>query len=445
MEQEEKNILENLQAKSESFELPVAPNIWDAIEAEINEDPPKKRGGFWFVLFGLASAIGMGLFFINSVNGNQLSKRKEKVNVVLLSKVQLGLDIGDAQGLITVNDTVENQLISQRNTSSKINIESGGVTIKVEDTPQFVVDNKRTEQASGHVLNAVYAGSKSVIEIEDSSALVSQGNALISAITEEKDTDRIDGITEKEKLDSIVVVQIENDSIIQTNTSNEIGLNDTSDVEEPIIKDENRQESKFGLMLTGGVGSSFRFLKGNSIADLISHKNDHETYGNTYDFGIKLHCNLNARLFARVGLHYKFYSDKYDFQHDLITHTTKNDYQYLQVPLTLGWRFFMTNRQSLAFVGGAKWNRLYSAQSSWVDPASLNPVAHNHEGSETPFRKSTIGIIGKLDYQFKLNANWAVHLMPSVDVFTTSIYKRVTDINQRPYAFNVDLGLTYQF
>ncbi len=179
--------------------------------------------------------------------------------------------------------------------------------------------------------------------------------------------------------------------------------------------------------------------------DLITHKNDHESYGNCFEIGLDAQFKISKRFIGRTGIGYKFYSDKYDFQHDLITHTTRNDYQYFQMPFLLGFKALERSKSKLFILGGVKANFLFSAQSSWVDLAALAPVAHSNNSTNSPFRNVTGAINLGLDYNYELTNQIRLHLIPSAETFVNSVYKRNTEINQRLFSFNLDVGISYTF
>lgn len=429
MKKDEKDILEGLKAKSDAFKMPVSPDLWDAIEAEIESDGGKKKGIAWWKIGGVSSIVLLlGTAMIFSFGGGEGVEDSQNY---LMTRGKQAVEERDSRF-----NRVQNMVLMIEASEPIVEVEEIPKEPKFESIENNNVQSSRSITGEEDVSfeNGVEEGNfdEPTGQIVEVSELAEAGaNGLNEIELEENEIPIADSINGVEVI------------LPDTTITESISINST-EVTKIEVKD-NKKKKPFSIMLTGGVGTSFRTLRSNTHGDLVIHKNDHETFGNAFDVGINVQFDLNSKLFLRSGFNYKFYSDKYDFHHDIIVHTTRNDYQYIQVPLSLGWRALNFGKSDLSLIGIGKWSRLYAAQSSWVDPSLLTPVAHNHQGGDTPFRKSTFGIGLVLDYRVQLSEKWNFHFIPGIDCFASSVYKRSTDIYQRPYALNADIGISYNF
>jgi hypothetical protein len=432
MSEREEDITNKLRSQSQEFQLPVEEFVWDAIEAGIAEPPQRKKRGFiWlFILAGLFATSLVLAFFIQGVGEkNQFARLNQSTSGlanksnptksnVIIDTVNATESESRDKAIAEVSDAslAQNQ-VNQTNSSKNQKIKPDGAT------------QNNSSKSSGENKN----------EILTSNALVSiENNTNLTQEDSEPEVDQAPKITPVR----------EDDLVDKKNDSSKTAENTTSAPQPDstkLIAETSKDKLPFKLLAYGGLGESFRTLKSDSHSLLVDHKNEHETYSACYEIGLLADFGLSPTLFLRTGIAYKFYSEKYDFQHDLITHRTKNDYQYFQVPLRLGWNVLQTKRSSLGLIGGIQANILFSAQSSWVDPTSLTPIAHNTLGTSSPFRSMTGAVNFGIDYSLLLAKKWRFHVIPSVDRFAYSVYKRNTDLNQKPYSFNVDVGFSFCF
>lgn len=203
--------------------------------------------------------------------------------------------------------------------------------------------------------------------------------------------------------------------------------------------------SKFLLITQAGVGLSYRLLQIPPYHDLQVHKDEHETSGLTFNYSLGVRYDLRDNLYLASGIGFAQFSEQYEFHHDVINHTTTNTYSYLQVPVTLGIRLWQSEKFSLYGQVGVVWNNLTSAHSSWVDPEDLTAVSHTNNGPEHPFQKNTFEGMAGLDLAFSLNQKWRIHLIPQGGLFLNSIYIQSTNLEQKPYAGSINLGVSRRF
>jgi len=442
----DKEIWSNLSEQADQFELPVEDFVWDGIESELF--PQKKKRGlfFWFkwgavtLLIGLLAASSILFFSLPNEEVNQYKKLSEDKNEMTPHPQSI------VQALIETEIIESDEKETNVQTTSHVTLTSAVQRTKPQlaaRTSNFLTQNRLLSATNAPETNEELEPVNQLVDLDNenevSTATITESlkgarletnekeidydtSQVLSALSEAT-TKTIDNVDTTEGLSS-------NDSIIPVNGLSENGVKETS---------------RFSILLHGGVGESFRILTSSSHHELISHKNDHETFGGCFAVGADLQIKLNDRFIVRTGLGYKFYSDKYDFQHDLISHRTRNDYQYIKIPLILGYSLWSNDHSHLYLLGGGNANLLSSAQSSWIDPSLLVPVAHSSQSTNTPFRSYTAAINLGLDYNFQISDRFKLHFIPSIDSFLNSIYKRETDLNELPYSFNLDIGISYNF
>jgi len=441
----DKEIWSNLSEQADQFELPVEDFVWDAIESEVF--PQKKKRGFFFwfkigtgVLFiGLLTAASLLLFSYPNSGLNQQKRFLEDKNKMArhpqsFAQETIKKDTNESvRADADFNTTsLTTQAYSAQQTGSHfaaINTNKSNENKPITSTKAV---RKTEEPASNNQMMTLNDQTEASIATS-----TEQGNIATTQANEaDKNADTIHAIS---LLPSAEMAETKDTDTTQNLSMDSLNIiNKSSD-------DPSKASSRFSILLHGGVGESFRILTSSSHHDLIVHKNDHETFGGCFAMGADLQFKLNDRFILRTGLGYKFYSDKYDFQHDLISHRTRNDYQYVQVPLIFGYSLWSNDRSDLYLLGGGNANFLRSAQSSWIDPGLLIPVAHSSQSTNTPFRSFTTAITLGLDYNFQISNRLKLHFIPSVDSFLNSIYKRETDLNELPYSFNLDIGISYNF
>ena len=243
-------------------------------------------------------------------------------------------------------------------------------------------------------------------------------------------------------LDSTLVAE---DSTLTSQTALNDSLAET--MQAPLISPlkEEKQLARFSLLGLAGGGISYRFLSSDLDPELIEHKNQHERYGRSFNVGFEAQYTFSNSLFVRTGLDYSTYSERYDFNHDIISHTTVNDYKYLQIPVWVGYPFRTTDKRVFSVLGGVSYNTLRVAQSSWVDPNQLTAVAHSNGGSANPFARSTFTFQAGVNLQQTLTKRWDIHVVPMAQLFLNSVYQEQTGLQQRPYAFSVKVGVSRSF
>ncbi|MCC7453668.1 MAG: hypothetical protein IT222_05845, partial [Crocinitomix sp.] len=385
MSEREEDITNKLRAQSQEFQLPVDDFVWDAIEAGIAEPPQrKKRGLIWLFIFAglLTTSLVLAFFSQNFSEKNQTARLNSSKNILTKS-----------------DPSSFNQIISQQNEIESLVVDEKASAIYTAHFAQNQLNkNKTSNQEKTKVESHSSTSWGQVKKYSSESGSLIKNDPLPSEKIETTPTinlaeNQLENSQNQDSIESTADDANDADVLVAEKSDSTKNDENTNNVPQPdstkIVAKTAKEKLPFKLLAYGGLGESFRTLKSDSQTLLVDHKNAHETYSACYELGLLADFGLSQTLFIRTGVSYKFYSEKYDFQHDLITHRTKNDYQYFQVPLRLGWNVLQTKRSTLGLIGGIQANVLFSAQSSWVDPTSFTPIAHNTLGTSSPFRSMT--------------------------------------------------------
>ena len=219
------------------------------------------------------------------------------------------------------------------------------------------------------------------------------------------------------------------------------------DIIKPEEEKNNKKasEGKFDILMMGGPMLTYRTLNSDVHHDLVNHKDSHEDFIWSYSGGLMAGFQLNQLFKVRTGLIYSRLGEEYNFAHDLITHHTTNTYEYLSIPLMINITIVNNEKFGLSFSGGGKFNHLINAQSSWVDEATVSPVAHDNSGPASPFAPQRWSWGGDVQLQYKLTSRWNLYLIQSADRFLGSVYKENVQLTQRPYSFSTMIGVGIDF
>ena len=197
----------------------------------------------------------------------------------------------------------------------------------------------------------------------------------------------------------------------------------------------------FGI--SGGPGLNYRDLQISADPGLEEHKNQHESQVFMYrgEFFTDLHYR-NWVVKAGFGLTRK--GEGYAFHHDTIQHTTRNTYSYWSFPLRVGRTFQAPGGLTITPLVGLRGNLLREAQSSWVDPNQLSPVLHDNAGDHSPFREFAMAWTLEGQISTPIARNLELLAIPGYTRFIHSIYKDEVPLKQKPYSFDLNLGLRYR-
>lgn len=454
MGKSEKEILTNLQERADQFEMPVEDFVWDAIERENFPKEKKRRSLFWWKLGASVFLIGLITSILTSQYGIQDTTETTGEKTVVYKPIEQRSATNEASPPITQALTLANPVTADAPLKSQVSVDQKKSIVNSKDDNNNNNNENALDFSKANKPSSLKTDSDSPKSILDSNSgrVAAESIELSSKTDSDFENSAVDTFESNISESNLPRADIqksssskgETETVSEKDSKNKV-TNSTLPEEAILVDNDTKKDTRFAILIRGGFGESFRILSSNMHQDLIAHKNDHESFGGCFAGGIDFQFPLSERFILRTGLGYKFYSDKYDFQHDIITHRTRNDYQYMQIPLIVGYSVLNRPKSELLILAGGNANLLSSAQSSWVDPNLLVPVAHSSDSNNTPFRSFTGAITLGLDYNVQLSKNFRLHFIPSVDTFFNSIYKRETDLNELPYSFNMDVGISYNF
>lgn len=407
----DEHIFEGMNEEMADFQLTVEDHVWTAIESDLGLNERKKRLAWWWWILGGIVLVGMTWWLFAAITFDEVPKSPE---AALNSKEVKRIDISEQTTYVqeSIMESNEQQIESKMFALSKNYTLHTEQSRKKKSIPEFVG------------FRAMDQGDEPISAGTNTSALWAKHFSDPSSIIEPL---KIDSAKSKTLPDS------SNTEVIYANKDEVINV-------EPI-----KRKSRWSLMAYGAVGVSYRTLSGNQAQLLVDHRNTHESRGLSINAGLAANIDISSKLFVRAGLAYAEYQEKYSFHHDVISHETVNDYNYLQLTASVGTVLFGKERSKFALLGGPKIGRLLNAQSSWVDPSSLNAVAHSSGQNNQPFQHWTAALNVTLEYQLTFTPRITGHAQLSLDGNLNSTYKKSTLLTQRPYALLFGLGVRYGF
>lgn len=206
------------------------------------------------------------------------------------------------------------------------------------------------------------------------------------------------------------------------------------------LPDPNR--AQWFITAFGGPNGAYRRLNSDVHSELVDHKNESEKLTLAYDLGLVL-TRRKGRLELGAGLYYTLKGEEYDFRTPDISHTTKNTYSYLGLPISVGYTLFNAGKfqfkprlEVIPFM-------LADAQASWLDPFTHDAVLKEQRVNE-PYRQFALG--GRINVEASWEASNRVSLFvrPGYSSFLTSIYRKEEGLQQTPYSFDLDFGVNFR-
>lgn len=381
--------------KVSTFRLEVGKDVWSAIEEQIDgQEPTRKKRGFGWWLFPIASIMA---FMFVSLTVMYLREPSEIARV-------------------KVSPEKENAVDRSQNLSVKTRTEEESNPAKKSSSPTKLIRKEQRLEAAKQRFTPVTT--KLAVPSTPEELLVSIASDAVVPIVAQEDADETnstEGIPSKEIITGL------------------------SSPESP----GKKQKRQWLVLAYGGPGMSYRTLKGQNAQGIVDHRNSHEKTTLTYDAGVSGQFAFGKMSYVRFGLNYSRYAEKYEFHHDAISHQTVNSYGYGQLNVNYGRMLKRFKQSELLFLGGFGVGRLIHAQSSWVDPNNLIPVAHSNNQPNQPFENWIFNYRFTIDYQMKLGEKLRFHVFPCMEGVLNSSYKEETQLNQHPYAFNLNLGISY--
>ena len=184
---------------------------------------------------------------------------------------------------------------------------------------------------------------------------------------------------------------------------------------------------------------------------------------------------LKNKLFANIGIRINNKGEKYNFKavptksdttytpiwldstHTILigydtlakhtqalpAHSIINKYQYLSIPIMIGYRFNIKDKLFIAPSIGINIDYLLSASSSWVDTKTGKVVYY----SKTDGSFSSITLSGKinLDVGWNITNKWSLVLQPGYTRSLQSIYKKDDQLKLYPYSYDFNLAVRFKF
>lgn len=470
---------DQLRKKLEGFEMPVEDFVFDAIEAEIAPPPPERKRGLWFWVMMIASITGVllaSVFVFNPLRGNRAEEKPvDSIDQTEISntntepsKGQLTNDTGIAErqkdqfepvkqakplsaGTSESKEASRSTISSDFSVSTSVPLTNTSISQDTKanlskSTIKQPISNNASDKTDDlsrpqDVLNN--AINEEAITTPVATALIEKepGNGQVSPGITAKDP----GVPPLQALPEDPISPADPDKPLDFSNQQDDTTNNLPLPAIPTPDRESTGSSRFSIQLHSGVGFSYRILRIAPNQDLQVHKNDHERSGITFNAGLGVRYAFNERWYVMAGLGYASYSERYGFQHDIITHSTANTYNYIQVPLAVGGRIASFKRIDLYGQAGVVWNSLTDAQSSWVDPDALVAVSHSNSGPSHPFQENTVQATLGLDLALNLNQRWRIHFIPTASIFLQSVYLKSTNLDQKPYAGSLNVGISRRF
>lgn len=250
----------------------------------------------------------------------------------------------------------------------------------------------------------------------------------------------------------------------------------------PPLPDNKTADKKIGfyLELVGGPSFSYRTLStGNN--DGAANRNDNEKKQTTYNAGIGAGVIFKNNLFASIGVRINNKSESYHFNgtpgssntvfnpwrdstgviivdsaghpvgYDTLTNTikgaaeqnVKNHYQFLSIPIMIGYRFTVKDKLFIAPSIGLGIDYLLSATSSWTDTRTKEIITYSKAGGN--FASVTLSGRVNVDIGYNLSPHWSILLQPGYTRSLQSIYKKEDELKLLPYSYDVNFAVRYKF
>lgn len=277
-----------------------------------------------------------------------------------------------------------------------------------------------------------------------------------------------------------------NDSVTVAIAKNETDTTKTNPKEDPKNETETPKSFTFFVELNGGPSQSFRILSPENNA-IVKHRNTSEkatlSYNAALDFGVLfknkyqistgIGIDTKAEKYYYKGhpAEYYTYLDSF-YVYDSIFDTTlidsllyidttlnttldseqvkmaaqekriKNRYQYVKIPLMLGYRFNINERWFITPNAGVVVNYLISGNATWYDEMQQQYVSYN---AKTDYRTLVFAARAKIDIGFNVKDKWSILLQPAYTRFLQSIYRKENSFKHLPYSYDVNVGVRYTF
>ncbi len=238
------------------------------------------------------------------------------------------------------------------------------------------------------------------------------------------------------------------------------------------LKNNRTIRELFSISVFAGPGVSYRTVT--SSEWLVTDRNKTESSVGNICGGLYISYFTDPHISLRTGVSYLnfgekgAYSDTYiDYSttsnnqqgnpnqpsvpgapvYKTIYHTYKNQYNYITIPLMVGYTFDVSRKFHVSVYSGMAIAFFLKMKSTYSDSAASmvsslnitrNPYAHTYS-------KTSIVLPIQIDIGYQLNKKMQLFFMPGYNYFLTSIYTKDDVCKEKPYAFNFSVGIRYMF
>ena len=326
-------------------------------------------------------------------------------------------------------------------------------------------------------------------QVESENKFVAKNSTSLNTLTTKENIIKVDSI----KNSPIAIVKgivadtlsKSTDSVPVVVAKNEVDTSKSSSKQETAIP----KSFTFFVELNGGPSQSFRMLSPESSA-IVKHRNASEkaalSYNASLDFGMLF--KNKYQISTGFGIdnkaeqyYYKGHSAEFStfvdsfyvydsiyyydsvLQQNVFSHIDsaytegldseqvkmaaqekriKNTYQYLKIPLMVGYRFTINEKWFITPNAGVVVNYLISGNSTWFDEVQQQYVSYN---AKTDYRSLVFAARAKIDIGFNIKEKWSILLQPGYTRFLQSIYRKEDKLKHLPYSYDVNVGIRYTF
>ncbi len=505
MNNKEKKLDELYKTKLNNFELPVSDKVFANIKQELKLENKKKGFGFgrWLSVIAVVTGLLAGAYFmIKSTNNKSpianVIKLKETVNAATSptqATINTNKQIEDNRKRETENKQLnKNQTaslpvnkaitIAKKPDASNLGEEEVKKGLQAENKKFFNNKEVKTSKANNAYKKKANANKVANLLAKNSDTKNDSDNKSKETKT---DDDNLNSFTKVDvsivkKTETIVENKVTDESITKKDSIQKKIIAETTDSlkqnkETPLPNNENVADEKkisFFVGVTGGPSFSFRKLSTGTNEGAVN-RNDNEKQITTYNAGVDVGAVLKNKLFANIGIRINNKGEKYNFKavptksdttytpiwldstHTILigydtlakhtqalpAHSIINKYQYLSIPIMIGYRFNIKDKLFIAPSIGINIDYLLSASSSWVDTKTGKVVYY----SKTDGSFSSITLSGKinLDVGWNITNKWSLVLQPGYTRSLQSIYKKDDQLKLYPYSYDFNLAVRFKF
>ena len=241
----------------------------------------------------------------------------------------------------------------------------------------------------------------------------------------------------------------------------------------PLIDDKSKSEKNTHLFvgISGGVSDAFRTLNvGNNSG--AQNRTQNEKSIVTYNSGIEVGATIKNKLIAAVGFRISNFGEKYNYSNSSVkistrdstyqdtlgvihtivldtirtpiknNYTVQNNYQFLTIPILIGYKINIGDKWFVAPCIGANFNYLLHAGSTWFDTRTGQQIDYV---KATNFNMFSFSGTFKLEVGINIKEKWSVIFQPEYTRWFQSIYKKSDEIKLYPYSYNFNMGVRYKF